>query len=468
MSTDNGNNSDHAVVIGASIGGLLAARVLSDHFAHVTVIDRDELPVEAATRRAVPQGKHTHVLLSRGSEIMESLFPGLTRGVTAAGAPLGDVGTRLRIYNDGYLMRRGGPAGMNMLFASRPLIEHEVRTRVAAIPHAEIHTNRHVVGLETTTGGGTVTGIRVSGTGERGPEETIEANLVVDASGRSSRSPAWLEDLGFAPPPEEEVRARIGYATRLYRRRPEDFDGDLVVLVSPVPGTPRGGLACANEGDRWTVTLVGYANDHPPTDPAGFAAFAASLVKPDLAEAITRMEPLTDIMSYRFQSSLRRRYERLRRFPDGYLVFGDALCSFNPIFGQGMTVAAIEAEALDRCLGRGRHGLARRFFRHAATAIDNPWDIVVGSDLRFPEVEGRRTFQVRLSNAYLSRLVRAAATDVPTGEAFKRVLSLYDPPQRLLRPSVAGRVLWANLAHRHRPEAGEPSATPVAATTHGS
>jgi 2-polyprenyl-6-methoxyphenol hydroxylase-like FAD-dependent oxidoreductase len=468
MSTTNWHGSDHAVVIGASIGGLLAARVLSAHFTRVTVVDRDELPAGPDTRRCVPQGKHTHVLLSRGSEIMESLFPGVTREVTAAGAPLGDVGTRLRIYNDGYLLRRGGPAGMSMLFASRPLIEHEVRKRVTAIPQVEIRSNLHVVGLDTAADGRAVTGIRLSPTGDRETEEKIEADLVVDASGRSSRSPAWLEDLGFTPPPEEEVRARIGYATRLYRRRPEDFDGDLVVLVGPAPGIPRGGLVCANEGDRWTVTLVGYANDHPPTDPAGFAAFAASLVKPDLAEPITRMEPLSDIMSYRFQSSLRRRYERLRRFPEGYLVFGDALCSFNPIFGQGITVAAIQAEALDRCLVRDRRDLARGFFRRAAKAIDSPWDIAVGSDLRFPEVDGRRTLKVRVSNAYLSRLVRATATDIPTGEAFKQVLSLYDPPQRLLRPSVAGRVLWANLAHRNGHATEEASPAAVAATPHRS
>lgn len=460
MTTTNGTNGDHAVVIGASVGGLLAARVLSDHFARVTVLDRDEFPSEPASRRGVPQGRHTHVLLARGRDTLESLLPGLTDDVVAAGAPLSDVGTTLRFYNEGYRFPRLGPVGLPFLYTSRPLLEHVVRTRVSAIPEIEIVSNRHVLGLTTTAAGSVVTGIRTtSRDGDTHPEEVVEADFVVDASGRSSRSPAWLEELGYVPPEEEQIRVGIAYATRLYRRRSDHCDGDLAIVIGPTADTHRLGLLCANEADRWTLTLGGYANDHPPTDHAGFTAFAGTLAKPDIAEAIAGMEPLTDVMSYRYQSSVRRHYERLRRFPAGYLVFGDALSSFNPIYGQGMSVAALEAETLAQCLAGDRRRLAARFFRQAAKVIDNPWQISAGGDLRFHEVDGRRTLQVRVSNAYMSRLARASTTSPEIGRAFARVAQLYEPPQRLLRPAVAGRVLWANLAHRNRISAGDEASS---------
>jgi len=194
------------------------------------------------------------------------------------------------------------------------------------------------------------------------------------------------------------------------------------------------------------VTLNGYLGQRPPTDPDGFVAFAAGLPVPDIFEVISDAEPLGEVLSARYPASVRRRYERLGRFPEGYLVVGDAVCSFNPIYGQGMSVAALEALALRECLRAGpAAGLARRFFVKAARIVDISWGIAVGADLRFPGIHGARTAKVRLVNAYLARFHVAAATDPVLGGAFLRVVNLMDRPESLHGPTIALRVLRGNL-----------------------
>ncbi|MGH3773079.1 MAG: hypothetical protein ACRDRW_17080 [Pseudonocardiaceae bacterium] len=199
------------------------------------------------------------------------------------------------------------------------------------------------------------------------------------------------------------------------------------------------------------MTIFGILGDHPPTDPAGFNAFAASLLFPDITEVIRDAEPLTDPVSIRFPASVRNRYERLRRFPIGLLVLGDAVCSFNPIYGQGMTAAAVQAGTLQRLLARGEAPTARRYFRAIARTIDTPWDIAVGADMAFPEVPGVRTAKIRMVNSYLPKLHASATTDATLGRAFVRVLGMVDRPEGLLRPDRVLRVLWT-----HRPGAPAP------------
>jgi hypothetical protein len=267
---------------------------------------------------------------------------------------------------------------------------------------------------------------------------------VVDATGRGSRAPVWLEALGYPRPEREQVRIRLGYATRIYRLPPDALGEDLGVLEAAAPRHPRSGALLLQEGDRWIVTLGGMLGDFPPTDPDGFLACARSLRFPDIYEAIRDAEPLDDPVAFRFPASVRHRYERLDRFPDGLLVLGDAVASFNPIYGQGMSVAALEALALRRHLERGVEPQPRRWFRDLARVVDVPWDMAAGGDLVFPGVQGRRTAKVRLVNAYLARLHAAAAHDASLASTFIRVAGLVAPPQTLLRPKVAARVLWAS------------------------
>jgi 2-polyprenyl-6-methoxyphenol hydroxylase-like FAD-dependent oxidoreductase len=429
---------DHAIVLGGSMAGLAAASTLAEQFERVTILDRDRFPITDDHRRGVPQSRHAHGLLAAGRAALEELLPGLTAELTAAGAIPGDLQADCRWYNDGHLLRQAD-SGLLALAVSRPLLEGRVRARVAALPNVTIIEGCDVTGLVAARGG--VGGVRMLRRADGSAEEELVADLVVDTTGRGSRGPAWLEELGYARPAEEQVRVGIAYATRIYRRRPEHLDGDLVAVITAKPGLGRGAAMLGMEGDRWIVTLIGYLGDVPPVDPEGFERFAETLADPAIAETIRDAEPIGDPVATRFPASIRRRYEKLDRFPDGYLVMGDAVCSFNPVFGQGMTVAASEALVLRDCLLAGPDRLAQRFLPKMAALVDIPWEIAVGSDLRFPEVEGPRTAKVRMINAYLARLYVVAESDPVVGEAFVRVLNLIDRPERLMRPAIAARVL---------------------------
>jgi 2-polyprenyl-6-methoxyphenol hydroxylase-like FAD-dependent oxidoreductase len=445
---------DRAVVLGASMAGLLAARVLADSYGQVTVLDRDQLPEAGSHRRGVPHGRHLHALLARGQQALEELFPGFSADLVAHGAQAGDPLANGRWYLNGHRLRQA-PTGMVALCASRPFLEGHVRARVRALPNMRFLDACDIVGLATTPDGRRVTGARVLRRAGGGAEEVLGADLVVDATGRGSRTPLWLEALGYARPETEQVRIGLGYATRTYRLPADALGGDLGALHAPMPTHPRGAALLRLEGDRWMVTLFGILGDHPPTDHDGFLAFARSLRFPDIYQTIGDGEPLDDPVAFRFPASVRHRYERLDRFPDGLLVVGDAVCSFNPIYGQGMSVAAAQALALRRHLERGTEPQPRRLFGELARVVDVPWDIAVGGDLAFPGVQGRRTVKVRLVNAYLARLHAAAVHDARLAAAFLRVAGLVAPPESLLRPGVVlgvvrGSLRPAAVSGRHR------------------
>jgi hypothetical protein len=270
-----------------------------------------------------------------------------------------------------------------------------------------------------------------------------DADLVVDATGRTSRTPEWLAAIGFEPPEEERVEVDLAYSTRHYRREPGHLDGAIGALVSASPDCQRGGALLAQEGDRWICTLAGFFGDRPPVDPEGFEAYAGTLLSPVLHEVISSAVPLDEPRRFRFPASVRRRYERLTRTPQGLLVVGDAICSFDPIYGQGMTVAALQALALRELLSGGldRPGLAAAFYQVAATTIDNPWQIAVGGDMRLPGYRGPVDRRTRVVNAYLAKVQRAASLDPVVGTAFIRVAQLEAPPSSLMSPGVMTRVL---------------------------
>jgi 2-polyprenyl-6-methoxyphenol hydroxylase-like FAD-dependent oxidoreductase len=430
----------HAVVLGGSMAGLLAARVLSERFAQVTILDRDSLPEGPENRRGVPQGRHTHGLLAGGRRILDQLFPGISRELTELGAIDSDIVQTSRWFIEGACHAKFS-SGLAGLLLSRPLLESGVRRRTLALPNVRLLQGRVVNGLAATPDRKRVTGVRLG-------EETISADLVIDATGRASKGPDWLEALGYQPPPVEKVQVNIVYVTCLFRREPRHCDGDVAVIIPSTLHNRRGGVALAQENDVWTVTMIGQGGGRPPCDLPGFLAYARQLPAPYIYEAVKEAEPLSAPFEIRYPASTRRRYEKLRRFPEGYLAIGDSLSSFNPIYGQGMTVAAQEALLLGAALDAGEKGLAKRFFRSAAQAIDAPWSMAVGNDLKFPETEGSRTAAVRFVNWYLRNLHRAAHTDQKVALAFHRVANLVDAPSSVMRPSIAARVARANFRRR--------------------
>ena len=450
---------DHAVVLGASMAGLLAARVLSDVYERVTVVERDVLPSRPENRRGVPQGRHAHLLVPGGAEVLDELFPGLIDDLVAGGAPVIRDLEELRFSPAGHrLCLKGRRAQPFICQASRPLLEGHVRARVRALPAVEFLEGCEVVGLVTTPARDRVTGVRMLAHGADA-EETLTADLVLDATGRGGRSEAWLAAIGYDQPPQEQLTIHLKYATRHLRLRPGALPGQKFVAIGAEPGRPTGFVFFAQEQDRWILTVIGYDRHHPPTDPDDFLAFVETIAPPDILAAIRAAEPLDDIVAYRFPANLRRRYERARRFPEGLLVFGDALCSTNPAYGLGMSVAALQAAALRDTLAGGGPHLARRFFRAAAKPINMAWQLTVGSDLALPQVQGPRPLPVRIINAYIGRVLTAADRDPAVAARFFRVAALQDPATRLFRPSTALRVVLSNL--RRSPEPAIDTSTSV-------
>jgi 2-polyprenyl-6-methoxyphenol hydroxylase-like FAD-dependent oxidoreductase len=444
---------EHAVVVGASMGGLLAARVLTEAYERVTVVERDELAGSPAPRKGVPQGRHGHGLHPRGLQVLDELFPGFATDAASAGAPV-FTSAAIRGVIGGHELCRAD-VGAPLLSASRPFLETLVRRRVAELQSVSILDGCDVVGPKVAPSADGLTGVRVLRRRDGSAEEALDADLVVCATGRAGRTLGWLDELGFPRPQVNELKTGVVYATRQMRLPAGALEADRIVVVGPQPGRPTGMYLAEQELGWWVLTVFGYQGHEPPRTPEGFAAFASS-VAPDLADVLDDAEPLSDVFSYRLPSSLWRRYDRLRRFPGGFLVFGDAICSFNPIYGQGMTVAALQAMALRRLLSRRRFS-ALRFFHAASRPIGDAWDLATGSDLALPEVAGPRPPKVRFLNAYVDRLLKTAEQQPTVSRAFLRTIGMLDRPSALLRPSVAARVIGPTRPGRpgpvhHRPQ----------------
>ena len=437
----------HAVVLGASISGLLAARVLAAHFDRVTVFDRDALPRDVENRRGVPQGQHGHGLLASGLRGLKRLFPTLERDLLEQGAVPGDVIGDVRWFQHGHYKAQFA-SGLDGLLLSRPLLETTIRRHITRLPNVGIEPGVHV--QELMSGPGRITGVRIQHRSDR--SEEVPADFIVDASGRASRSPQWLEALGYGQPLVEEVAVDLGYTTRIFKRKPGELGGNFGAVIAPKPPLERrAGFILAMEGGRWVATLAGWLGDHAATEMDGYLEFARSLATPDIYNVVSTAEPLGDAVKYVFPSNLRRRYELMTRFPAGYLVIGDAVCSFNPLYGQGMSVATLEAVGLADCLASltSIDRLWRPYSNAMARALDSPWTIAAGGDLAFEGVTGRRARGSGAVNWYLDHVHRAASTDRAVCRAFFDVANLLKPASALFAPPVVARVARASLFGRY-------------------
>lgn len=446
------------------MAGLLAARALSDFYRTVTVVERDDLPCSVANRRGVPQGRHVHALFGRGGQIIDGLLPGLLGEWAAGGGTALDDGDFSRFYVSigGHLLVRSGvarqPEAVTYL-SSRPFLEYHVRRRVLDLPNVVTLAGHEVVDLTANAAGTRVTGTMTS---RRTDGETLclEADLVVDATGRGSRTPALLERMGYRRPPEDHVVMRTCYASQQLRMAPSAVEP--MVVIGAEPGRYTGMFLSRYEDDRWMFTAWGMLGHEPPEDFAGMVSFVAPFAPRHILAALTSAEPVDPTRRHRMPSSQWRRYDKLQRFPEGMLVTGDAISSFNPVYGQGMTVAALDAVAMHRALSGGTRGLARRYFRTAAKSIGVAWRMAAENDLGFAGVTGRRTVRTRVTHRCADWILAACESDPVVAEKFFRVNNFYDPPRRLAAPAFVAGVVAA--AVRRGPKAGDVQAPTVLAT----
>lgn len=448
---------EHAVVLGGSMAGLLAARVLSDFYDRVTVVERDALSDEPVARRGVPQSRQPHVLLARCGEIAEELFPGILDEMVAGGAHRWDDGDLSRIHAtfNGHLLHQSGtipdPRSLINHLASRPFIECHVRRRLCALSNVTVLDGHDIVELAAT--GGRVTGVVIHRHADAAVS-TLTAQLFVDATGRGSRTPAFLERLGYGRPTEEELAVRIAYAS-MPMRIPEGTLREHTVARGFEPGRPRACFMFQCEGDTWMIGAGTMGGVEPPSTREELLEFGSAHLPARALDAARAAEPLAEVRIHRFPANRWRRYDKMHPTPDGLVVIGDAVCSFNPVYGQGMTVASIEALTLRDSLRRGDDDLPRRFHRAAAKKIRVAWQTAVGSDLALPEVQGRRPFSMHITNAFVDQVLTAAESDSFVTQEFLRVTGMLVGPSRMLRPTFLFHV--AKASRRRRPSITERS-----------
>jgi 2-polyprenyl-6-methoxyphenol hydroxylase-like FAD-dependent oxidoreductase len=435
-----------AAVVGSGIAGLFTARVLSDYVDEVVLIDRDDIPASSETRKGVPQGKHFHALLPGGLGIAGDLFPGFADDLQAAGA-VPCVGGRDffafrpegKSYDLATYQPEPKPAG-TIYFMSRGLLEHTVRTRVAALPNVD--TRYCALVRHPLVVGDRITGVLIDG-GER-----IEADLVVDASGKNAPSVAWISALGFDPPVESVVNCDFAYASAVMRPSDPDAIGGAGFFVLPKPDDEnvRGAYLVRVENDLWLAGLGGRFGDYPPTDVDGWRGFGRSLAWPIWDELVSTAEMVSKPAPFKFPRSVRRHYERLEHFPEGLVPLGDAVCHFNPVYGQGMSAAACQARALGQVLegrangSRDLTGLALEFFPEAYQVTRTPWALAAAADFQDPRTTGDFPAEELETLGMFLVLGTLAQTDPEAAQLITDIVTLTRPLAALHEPPWPDRL----------------------------
>jgi 2-polyprenyl-6-methoxyphenol hydroxylase-like FAD-dependent oxidoreductase len=447
-------SGERAIVIGGSMCGLMAGRVLAEHYEQVVVLEKDEIEDAPVLHKSVPQGHHYHALLLGGLRTLESLFPGFADDLAAAGAvpvrPVVDQAFYFpagKAYSPNGRLREPRDLGFDIFSQSRGLVEHCVRRRASAVENLELRAG--VTAERVVHEGERTTGVVCRDGG--GPPETLAADLVIDCSGRASRVPRWLEEMGLPAPGSDEVGVDFAYASARFRI-PEDREREpLMFFLGPPPDWPNAAIVGEIEGGLAHVSLAGRFGDYPPGDEEGFHAFVARLPSPRLGELLNGAERVSDIVRYRFPTSLQRRYDRLERHAVGLLAVGDAVCSFNPIYGQGMSSAALQVGALGRLLGEvaasdlAAEQLAARFYAEAEAVVRTPWTFATSQDLQYPQTVGERSPELQKRAAYVGAVGMLAVEDPEVHGTFVEVAHLARPFSALEAEPLRSRAL-ARLA----------------------
>ncbi|MFW6359746.1 MAG: FAD-dependent oxidoreductase [Chroococcales cyanobacterium] len=444
MNNPTRNHFNHAVIIGGSIAGLLAARVLSEHCDRVTILERDTYPSTPQPRPGVPQSSQIHVLLAQGENLLEQLFPGLKRELIQNNAIEVNWTTDYSVlFPQGWAAKV--PSEVTTQTCTRHLLETLLRQRLADYSNIHFQPNCRVTGLLANQDKKTLKGVNIQ---SNGTESEILAQLIVDASGRSSDAPQWLEKLGYEKPKETVINSFLGYATRWYEGKANlNSDWKVMGILPSAPDCTRGGLILPVEGDRWIVLLSGMNRDYPPTDEAEFLEFARSLRSPILYEILKEAKPLSPVYPYRATENRLRHYEKVSKRPNNFIAIGDAVCTFNPIYGQGMTVAALGALTLDSCLkqhpSKGNYsGFSQRFHQQLAKVNQSPWLMATSDDLKWPGTIGEKpSLLTKAALGYFEQIMVAVTENPQVFLRFTEVVHMLKPSTSLFEPNILIPVL---------------------------
>ena len=435
-----------AVVIGAGIAGLAAARALSDHFEQVVVLERDSLCDGPVHRPGTPQSRHPHGLLIGGQRALSELFPGFERDLVEAGAVLVRSNLDIRAEQPGYDPFPQRDLGLLNYALSRPAIEFAVRLRLRSYANISLRDRCRVGELLTSPDGTAVTGVRFE-EGGAGSQE-LRADLVVDASGHGAPTLAMLKATGLPLPEETVVGIDQGYATAVFHipgDAPADWKSVLTFGGLP-PTIARGALLWPIEGNRWIVNLGERHGEAPPRDVDGFMAFARTLRTPTIYDAVKNARLDGEIARYGFRDNVLRHFERLEVFPRGLIPIGDSICRFNPVHGQGMSVGAQEACLLRELLaaqsppGDPVQGLAKAFFEKIPMLIETPWSVAT-FDFMHPATRGQRPADFETRIKFAAAFTKLAADDPDFHRLTAEVQHLLKPRSVYRDPALLQRVL---------------------------
>ncbi|MDB5054451.1 MAG: monooxygenase FAD-binding protein [Bacilli bacterium] len=426
----------HAIVIGGSMSGMLAAKVLSGHFEKVTILEKDNIPEHPVYRKGVPHDRQAHIMNMKGEMIISKYFPGFYEEINKE---IFKFGTKdLCFFHYGSWKLRCKTKVTNH-FMSRPFLEHHIRRRLLQLSNIFFMQKYEVNELIIDRKKNEVLGVLLKN--QQGAFEKLHADLVIDASGRNTKVPGWLESEGYPKINEEKLEIDIGYSSQVFPRS-QEYDFSVMSIYPKAPNGTKMGVIYPIEGNRWLVGIVGLLGNYPAHTNEGFLEFVKSLDRPDIYNIIRNQSPLSSVSTHRFPSNLRRYYERSSKLPINLVVVGDALCSFNPIYAQGMCVAAMESELLDELLFRKStfRNFSDYYFKKVSKIIDVAWLASVSEDLRYPNITGRRSLKIKFLNWYMAQIFELASIDSRICSTFYEVQSFIKKPAHLFAFSILYKV----------------------------
>jgi len=434
----------HAIVLGGSIAGLMTAKVLSQYYRQVTIVEKDAIHHYPESRKGQPHTKHLHGLLPCGLYILCDYFPGLFKEIIDNGGVVNDFGASMNWFTHGGFKKKVF-LDIQGVSLSRPLLEHLIRERVFSLQNVTVLDNTSAKGLITSGDKQKINGVVVE---NKTNQQTsyLNADLVMDCTGRGSRTPQWLREMGYEDVPVSQVKIDVTYTTRIYKRDPSDARVRTWMACTPeAPKERRNGAVFAIEDNQWIISVGGWHGEHAKANEKDFLEFTKALPNPNIYDIASTCEPLSDIVQYKYPVSVRWNYEKLHHFPLSYLVLGDAVSSFNPVYGQGISSACLQAVELDKIMHENvdEHKLAKTYFKRTLKIKNKLWQMSTGEDFRFPETTGTRPLGIKLMNRYVSLVHKATIKDEEVCRTFLKVMGLIDSPAKLLHPKIMWRILRA-------------------------